>query len=147
MGCPNPSWGTRFWWKQQTDEDDANGTTRKKPASILKRVSSPVNTLSKFQGGDAALQAQQPLEGHSGALSPESILADQLQIEAAPAMGGMIEQIEVMMAASGSLDEFAEMLRSGFGDLDDSTFAEVLAQAMMAAHAGGGLAVEDEANA
>jgi phage gp29-like protein len=131
----------------QSDADGANATGTKKPASILKRVSSPVKYPEQSSEGDAALQAQEPLEGRSDALSPEDILTERLQIEAFGVIGGMLEQIEAMMAASGSLEEFAEMLRSGFGDLDASTLADVMSQAMIAAHLGGSLAVEEEANA
>ncbi len=48
----------------------------------------------------------------------------------------MLEQIEVMLAAAGSLEEFGEMLRAGFRDLDQSVLARVLGEALTAAMPG-----------
>lgn len=59
-------------------------------------------------------------------------------------MGAMIERVEAMLAAAaGSLAEFREMLLAGFPGTDAGDLANVMAQAMMAAHAGGRAAAED----
>jgi phage gp29-like protein len=59
----------------------------------------------------------------------------------------MIGQVEAMLAASGSLEEFGEMLRAGFGELNSKDLAQVMAQAILAAELGGIAAVEEEAGA
>ncbi|WP_235841411.1 hypothetical protein [Cereibacter azotoformans] len=58
-------------------------------------------------------------------------------------MGAMIERVEAMLAAAGSLAEFRVMLLAGFPGIDAGDLANVMAQAMMAAHAGGRAAAED----
>ena len=93
---------------------------------------------------DAAPQAEGPPAAKSEPPGASDLIADRLAAEAAPAMEVMLEQIEVMLATAGSLEEFAEMLRAGIPDLDASMLARVLADAMTAAHAGGRAAVESE---
>ncbi|TMV09828.1 DUF935 domain-containing protein [Ruegeria sediminis] len=109
-------------------------------------VKYPFNTLNARSGPEGALQAERASAALSAPRAPELDLADQLEADAAPAVGRMLDRIEAMLNASGSFEEFAEMLRAGYPDLDEAEFAEVLAQAMLAAHAGGRAAVEDEAN-
>ncbi len=97
-----------------------------------------------------ALQAEGPSAGGYGAGSPEGpddpseALADRLAIEADPAVAGMVDQVEAMMMAAGSLPEFREMLLAGFGALDAGELAAVLQAAMTSGLAGGHVAVLEE---
>jgi phage gp29-like protein len=68
---------------------------------------------------------------------PAARLADRLATEAAPAMGAMLAKIEAMLEAAGSLEEFREMVLTVYPDLDVTELAGVMAEAMMAGHAGG----------
>ncbi|PCH65806.1 MAG: hypothetical protein COC12_14125, partial [Rhodobacteraceae bacterium] len=125
--------------------NDAGSTEEAGSGSKIKYQSAPIKYPEPNSGGKAALNAQEALTGRTGDRPPEDILADRLEIEAGPAMGDMIGQIEVMLAASGSLEEFADMLRAGFGDLNAEDLAGIMAMAMTGAELGGISAVEDEA--
>lgn len=70
-----------------------------------------------------------------------------MEEELAPRVSEMLGAIEAMLKAAGSLEEFREMLLAGFPDIDADAFAEDLAQAMIAAHAAGRVATEDESGA
>lgn len=94
--------------------------------------------------GTAALQAEGPSAGKNQAPSPEAVLAARMEAEAAPLMGQMVGQIEAMLQAAGSLEEFREMLLAGFSKVDATALAALLAQGMMAAEAGGRAALEEE---
>tara|TARA_R100000049_G_C1887155_1_gene41523 strand:- start:323 stop:502 length:180 start_codon:yes stop_codon:yes gene_type:complete len=58
----------------------------------------------------------------------------------------MIERIELMLAAASSLEEAREMILAAWPDLSTDGLVEVLAEAFLAAHAGGRALVEDEAD-
>jgi phage gp29-like protein len=116
------------------------------PNSKIKRVPGEIKRGQPLSPTLAALQAQDPVAARlsSGAeMDPVALLADQLQIEAAPAMAGMIGQIEAMLAAAGSMEEFRAMLLAGFPKLDATALAGAIAGAMMVADAAGRVAVED----
>lgn len=105
-----------------------------------------LNTRGENSRDDVALQAEGASEALKSAPSEIDHLTDRLDTEAASAVGAMFGQIEAMMAAAGSLEEFAEMLREGLPELDHRAFARVLSEAMVAAHAGGRAVVEAEAD-
>ncbi|PKP63431.1 MAG: hypothetical protein CVT86_05230 [Alphaproteobacteria bacterium HGW-Alphaproteobacteria-8] len=109
----------------------------------IKRVSGEIKRVDGFPRPTTALSAEGPSAAISEALAPEDILADQLAEEAAPEMAAMLGKIEAMLAAAGSLEEFAEMLRAGFPSLDASGLAERIAQGMIIAHGAGRAAVEE----
>lgn len=120
--------------KPPEDDDD---TDPRKQGSFLKRQRGEFKHAPDNSGGEAPETALNASEGDTAPLSEEIILADQLAATADPAMGAMLARIERMLAASGSLEEFAEQLRSGFDDLDADELARVMESAMIAAHAGG----------
>ncbi|MDE4175791.1 DUF935 domain-containing protein [Phaeobacter sp. PT47_59] len=95
--------------------------------------------------GEDALQAEEALSGASEAASPVSALTDRMEQEAAPAMRGILQQIEIMMAASSSLDELRENLLSAYSELRADALADVIAQGIAAAVAGGRAVTEEEA--
>lgn len=109
---------------------------------------------AKIEGGKAKLRGTTALhaEGHPSAISggnPVTTAVDalsaRLEAEAAASIEGMIDQAETMLATAGSLEEFREMLLSGFPTLDSGALAQVMAQAMMSAWGAGRVAVEEEA--
>ena len=88
-----------------------------------------------------ALNAEGPLVGKKRGVLPEDVLTDRMAIEAAPAMESILEQIEIMMGAATSLPELRQMLLVAFPDVDASILAQVLALGLVAADAGGRVAV------
>jgi phage gp29-like protein len=81
------------------------------------------------------------------ALPPDApaLLAARLEAAAQPAIAAWLARIEAMLAAAGSLEEAREMLLAAFPDLDTAPLAEVLGQAMTAAHLAGRVEVGLEA--
>lgn len=120
-----------------SDETGADGF--KADSAILKRFSG----ASGNPAAREALQASTALRAADIAPTPDDDLSDRLAEEAAPLIQGMIEQLEAMMAAAGSLGEVREMWLAAYPDLDASAFAELLADAMIAAEAGGRAEVAD----
>jgi len=106
---------------------------------------------SKIKGGAASLRGNTALqaEGASAAIfsgaSETDLLASRMAVEAAPQMAGMIDRIEAMLGAAGSLDEFQAMLLAGFPALDATGLARVMAAGFLAADLAGRAAVADEA--
>lgn len=96
-------------------------------------------------GATPAAQAEAAPAGENSGGDPVALQTARLAAEAAPAMAAMIGQIEAMLAAAGSLDEFREMLLAGFDGAESGGLAEVLATAMIASSAAGRLAVEEDA--
>ncbi|WP_158971980.1 DUF935 domain-containing protein [Chachezhania sediminis] len=107
-------------------------------------VKYPLKGQSAPAGGVAALQAESASAARSAAPDEIAPILDRMAREADPEMEAMLGQIEVMLEAAGSLEEFREMLLTGFPDLDAGGFANVLGDAMAAAHAGGRAAVEED---
>ncbi len=122
---------------------DAPGRNReiKRNPGVFKRGQADLrgSTALNAEGVVAALPSADPVEAHVSALT------GRMEIEAAPHVAAMMDQIEAMLAAAGSLAEFREMLLAGFPQIDSSGLAAVMAQGMLAGWAGGRVAVEDEA--
>jgi phage gp29-like protein len=106
----------------------------------------PLNGLNGNSGGVAALQAERRPVGRSGDFDPVPDLTEELDTAATPAMAAIMDQLEQMADAAGSLEELREMVLSGFPAVDADLLIDQLAQAMAAAHAGGQALVEDEAD-
>lgn len=111
----------------------------------IKRVLDEVKRGEGVLGATPALNAQGASTGKKSGGDPVEDLTDRLGQEATPEIGKMIGQIEAMLAAAGSLDEFREMLLAGFGKIDAGQLAEIMAMGMIASHAAGRLAVEEDA--
>ena len=92
--------------------------------------------------GRAMLQSAS--RSRSASDDPVDALADRLAVEADPAVAEMIDQIEAMMNAADTLEEFREMLLAGFGEINSDALSAIMAEAMLAAHAGGRAMVEAE---
>ncbi|NCM96141.1 MAG: DUF935 domain-containing protein [Rhodobacterales bacterium] len=142
----------KFGWSEPAPEDEilsapapaAPATDPAGPIPPIKRFSGVFKRGEALQRPSAALQVAGPQAGISEGVSPVDLLTDRMAEDAAPAMEAMLDQIEVMIEAAGSLEELAEMLRAGFPALDASMLAAVLANAMIAGHAGGRAMVEEE---
>lgn len=104
-------------------------------------VKYPLNTHPAPARGVAALQTEAPSAGRSEPVAPA---VDRLAKEAAPEIGAMLAQIEVMLQAAGSLGEAREMLLSAWPDLASDGLAAVMAEAFLAAHAGGRALIEED---
>lgn len=115
------------------------------PDRGIKRDSGKIKRGEALSRPEAALQAEEPLAGKNQGVSPEDVLTDRMAVEAAPAMGAMLDQIEAMVGAATSFDELREMLLAGFPDIDADALADVIAMGLVAANAGGRIAVEEEA--
>lgn len=110
----------------------------------IKRVSGEIKHGPGSPGMEVALNQ----EGASAALSvapaPADLLAEKTASEAQPAVAAMIGQIEAMLGAAGSLDEFREMLLAAFPSIDSTHLATVLGAALLTADLAGRAAVADE---
>lgn len=124
-----------------TDPSPPDREIKRNPA-VFKRGQAQLRatTALNAEGASTALSGANPVEAHLGALT------DRLAIEAAPHVAAMIAQVEAMLTAAGSLEEFREMVLNGFPELDASALATVMGQAMLAGWAGGRAAVAAEAD-
>ncbi|SNS86923.1 Mu-like prophage protein gp29 [[Luteovulum] sphaeroides subsp. megalophilum] len=146
----------RFGFDEPENDDDILGLPRPaRPATApaadpsdrnppIKRFSGEIKGGQPLPGPETALQAEEASAALPASADPAALLAERLATEAAPAVAGMLETVETMLAAATSLGEFREMLIAGFPELDASGLARVMANAMFAAHAGGRAAVEEE---
>ncbi len=109
-----------------------------------------------FKGGKAVLQGTTALSAQEAPAAVSEAnpvahavgqLSGRLEIEAAAQIEGMIDQIEAMMEAAGSLAEFREMLMQAFPSIDSGSLAQIMAQAMLSAWGAGRAAIEEEAGA
>jgi len=122
---------------------EAGGQTSK-----IKRVSGEFKRHTGDSGGVAYQAAKVRSVGRSGAdeeaSDPTDLLTERLAREARAPMRAMLEQIEAILAAASDLDEAREMLLAAFDDVNDQGLAGLLAEAMIAAEAGGRAEVEEE---
>ncbi len=123
------------------ENDDAVATNAPE-SKIEYRLNAHLGSLQ----GNVAVQQEGPATGLSAPLSPEAVLAEKLGTTAGDEMGRILETIEAKLNAAGSFEEFREMLLAGGADIDASGLEDLLAQAMIAAGAGGRAMVDDEAN-
>lgn len=117
------------------------------PAPSLNGVSAIFKRGAPLSGISVALQQEGRSAGRSAPPAISDLIADRMEEELAPRVGEMMGAIEAMLKAAGSLEEFREMLLAGFPDIDADAFAQDLAQALIAAHAAGRVATEDESGA
>lgn len=122
----------------------APGAVPPAPNSEIKRNPGEIKRVAPVPGTSTALNAEGASTGRISGGSPADTLADRLEVEATPAMVAMLAQIEAMLAAATSLEEFREMILAAYPDIDTSDLAEVVANALMAGHAGGRSALEQE---
>jgi phage gp29-like protein len=128
---------------------DANATDPNAPDRAIKGVSGVFKrgeanlrgtTALNTETPSVALLQRDPVGEHVGALT------DRMEREAAPHVAAMIGQVEAMLQAAGSLEEFREMVLATFDKIDTADLSLILGQGMLAGFAGGRVAVEDEAD-
>lgn len=120
-----------------TGPGTAPGTVPVPPDRGIKRNPGVFKRVEPVPGMVTQLNASEAPAGENPGGSEIDPLTDRLAAEAAPAMEAMLVRIEAMMDAAGSLAELREMILAAYPDLDVTDLAEVMAQAMMAGHAGG----------
>lgn len=114
-------------------------------ASPIKRFSGEFKRGQGAAGMQTAPQAEGLSAANSGAATHADEIAARIEADAQPAVGRMLAQIEAMMTAAGSIEEFRAMLAAAFPKVDSTAFAQALAQGLVAAQAAGRAAVEEEA--
>lgn len=117
------------------------------PNSGIKSIPGEIKRVEPIPGTETALNAEGPSTAKNPGGSEIDPLVDRLAEEAAPAMEGMLAQLEAMMAAAGSLPELLAMFTEAYPKLDATAFAKVLAEAMMTGHLGGRVAAADDSEA
>lgn len=142
LGLEKPDGAPDFLGGRPADGDGA-GANGAQPAQRA-----PLNThLIPESGSDGSVATEQAQSAGSGADAmgdPAALIAARLADEAAPGMGAMLERIEAMFEAAGSLDELREMMLAAYPDLDNRTLVDLMAQALTAADLGGRAMAEDE---
>ena len=123
------------------DAPNAGGDPGETPAGSA--VKYPLNTRDP-QSGTLAPQSQETPSGAVSGAGPENVLAEQLAAAAQPEIGYMLSQVEIMLEQAGSIEELREMFFAAFPDVDASGFASAIAEAMIAADAGGRALAEAE---
>lgn len=103
----------------------------------IERRSSKIKRGPGLPGAEGAETVTRHSTGENLGVSPAEVLAARLEVEAAPAITGMIEQISLMLERAASLEEFREMLMAGFPDLDGSDLARTMAAGFVAAEMAG----------
>lgn len=109
--------------------EDAPAPEDKGRTSPIKRFSGEIKRGEGRPGTETALQAEGPSAANSGGDDPAAALTDRLAASASPIMAGMIDRVELMLQAAGSLEEFREMLLAGFPALDGAALVELMAAA------------------
>lgn len=105
----------------------------KSESGVFKRGEAPAR-ITTPETPAKALQSANP------AGSEIDPLVDGLAQALDPMMEKILGQLEAMMETAGSLAEVREMFLEAYPNLDVSDFAQILAEAMMAGHAGGRVA-------
>lgn len=120
----------------KTDPVNHDVKIKRNPGEIKRGPGSP--------GAEVALNAEGASVALSVAPAPADLLLPKTEADGQAAIAGMIDQIEVMLGAAGSLDEFREMLLTAFPLLDNADLATVLGNALLTADLAGRAAVAEE---
>jgi phage gp29-like protein len=78
--------------------------------------------------------------------SPVEVLTEQMADRGAAPMRSLIDQLEAMLNASSSFDEFRVNLAAAYPEMDASSLSALLAQGMQAAFLGGMVAVTEDSD-
>lgn len=111
------------------------------PVSILQRENRSVKRGDDRSGVSAPQSEEGPSAGDFEGVPISSVLMERMTEEMAPHLKGLFDQVDAMLQAANSLDEFREMLNAAYPDLDSSGIAETLGAALVAANAVGQLEV------
>lgn len=100
---------------------------------VIERDSSKIKAGAALPRGKTALQAEGASAAISEGASETAALAARLGLEAQPEVLAIIERIEAMIGAAGSMGELREMLATSFDDIPSGGLAARIAAAMLAA--------------
>ncbi|MEL7166980.1 MAG: DUF935 domain-containing protein [Pseudomonadota bacterium] len=104
----------------------------------------PFNTLLAKLGPGGALQSSEALSGPLSGSAPEDDLVDLALDVTQATREEQIETLEAMMESANSLEEFGQMLRAAFPNLENAAVTSVIGDALLAAFVGGQLLTVDE---
>jgi phage gp29-like protein len=134
--------------------DKAHAAGSEPPAVITSAPATRISPIKRFsdefkRGPDlsrpmVALNAEEASQGLTAPLASESVLVEQLMTETASDVEGMLETIEAVIDAAGSLEEAREMLIAAYPQLITSGIGIKLAQGLILSHALGRAEVVDE---
>ncbi len=103
----------------------------------IERRSAKIKRGSGLPGIEGAEKVTTHATGKKSRGSETDGIALQLEAEAEPFIGRMIEQVSVMLERAHSLDEFREMLLAGFPHLDSAGLAKAIGMGMLTAELAG----------
>jgi phage gp29-like protein len=138
FGMPEPKDGDDLM--RPTGKIDAPAPPVTDPSASnppIKRQSGEIKRVDALPGMLPALQAEEAPVGVKPEGVPVDALTARLQMEAEPEMGRFMAQIEAMLAAAGSLEEFGEMVRTSFDKIDTKVLAVILGNGILAAERAG----------
>jgi phage gp29-like protein len=141
FGLPEAKPGAKL---MRPSQPAALASDQLQPPSKIKRNPGEIKRVEATARPSAAPQSERPPAGEKSGVSPEDVLADRLALESAPAIEALIAQIEAMTQAAGSLEELREMLLAAYPDLDAGDLSRIIAQGLVAAHAGGRIDAADQ---
>ncbi|WP_323036241.1 DUF935 domain-containing protein [Pararhodobacter sp.] len=129
---------------EESEVRDRFGFADPKPgARILGQTSLPAAGYNPAREKPISLNAEQA-KAQNDPEPVAQLLAQSLAAAAQPAVAGMIDTIEAMLDAAGSLEEFRELLNAAWPQIDASGLSERLAEGLIAADLAGRVAVLDE---
>jgi len=141
FGLPEPKAGAKLLRPQSAGAPVIDPMGAK---SEIKRETGVIKRVEPVSAPTPALQAEGAVAGKKQGGSAEDVLTDRMQIEAAPPIESMMAKIEAMMEAAGSLEELQQMLSEGFAEIDITDLAAILGRGLLAANAGGRVAVLED---
>lgn len=128
----------------QIDPKSPPATDPPQPEGVIERRRQEIKRGPGLPGMEGAEKVSRHSTGEISGVSPAEALADRMQLEAAPAIGMMVDQISLMLDRAESLDEFREMLMAGFPKLHAEGLAQAMAMGLMAAELAGRASVGDD---
>lgn len=122
----------------------APATTPPAQTRSIKRESGVFKRGQGLPGVTVALNAEQGSTALPERLAPESVLLEQLMAETSSDIEGMLETIEAVLEAAGSLEEAQEMLIAAYPQIISTGMGAKLAQGVILSWALGRAEVVDE---
>jgi phage gp29-like protein len=145
LGMPEP--GDEEEILQPPGQSGPSGAQGAEPGgrtSPVKRFSGPVKRYDGFPGPEGPDAPSMQSEGPHSETDPVAEIVDRLMEDMNPAMKTMLDRVEAMFKAAGSMEELREMLLSGFPDLDARELDAVMAGGIASALAVGRVAVAED---
>jgi phage gp29-like protein len=143
-------------FKFETDEEEDMNTRAERDEKIYAMGFEPTEEYIQETYGEGwekkkpvesttTLRGMAALKGQPDELAPAELTAQQLATQAQPAVADWLAQIEAMLEAAGSLEEFRAMLLAAFDELPGEQFAAAMSAGMEASGAAAWYDVEAQA--